>query len=85
MTTIMFTALMGLIMDVKLGDKLGNSLFHTFWDTEVMGRKRLQQDNLILSTKLMMNEWRMANSWNVMFRDRHGDKFTLSTQLPTQN
>lgn len=50
-----------------------------------MGRKRLQQDNLILSTKLMMNEWRMANSWNVMFRDCHGDKFTLSTQLPTQN
>ena len=50
-----------------------------------MGRKRLQQDNLSLSTKLMMNEWRMANSWNVMFRDRHGDKFTLSTQLPTQN
>ena len=30
MTTIMFTALMGSIMDVKLGDKLGNSLFHTF-------------------------------------------------------
>ena len=61
---------------------------HDFYGNSKWERNQIEDRRgflQILSTKLMMNEWRMANSWNVMFRDRHGDKFTLSTQLPTQN
>ena len=50
-----------------------------------MGRKRLQQDNLILSTKLMMNEWLIAETSCLETATVTNLHYQLSYQLKTKS